>query len=368
MRIGGLELGGRLDRYVGALFVGAYATSLFLIVGLAVIIDVATNLSYFETWEDGTSAPLSTILRFYLLNVPFLYLQVAPFVTTAAALFTLSKLLRYNELVAGLNAGVSAQRVLLPIHLGALAVALGMFALREGATSALGEQRAALRDYLDKHRTERVIEDVTLRDLAGNIVVIESFAPTTATIRGLQVAGLRGDSLFFVVADRATYDRAPDGAARWRLVGGHLRTTTGDTAVARAVDWLDVVDFSPRDVSLAKKGDIAPMELSFSELGHLAARDPTNLEYQTLFQYHLTFPLGNLVLVLLTTPFLLGRERGKATEGMVAAALACVVYFAADFVCRSLGMEGTLSPLWSSWLPILCFGSLGVALSEGART
>jgi hypothetical protein len=31
-------------------------------------------------------------------------------------------------------------------------------------------------------------------------------------------------------------------------------------------------------------------------------------------------------------------------------------------------MEGTLSPLWSSWLPILCFGSLGVALSESARS
>ena len=182
------------------------------------------------------------------------------------------------------------------------------------------------------------------------------------------MAGLKGASLFFVVADRASYDRADDGSIRWKLEGGHLRVTTGDTAVSRPVEWLDVVDFAPRDVLLAKKGDVAPMELSFGELSRLSARDPSNLEYQTLFHYHLTFPLGNLVLVFLTLPFLLGRERGKATEGLIGASLACIVYFAVDFVCRSLGMEGALSPLWSAWLPVLVFGSLGVALSEGART
>ena len=368
MRVGGLELGGRLDRYVGALFVGAYATSLLLVVGLAVIIDIATNLRYFETWDDGTSASLGTILRFYALSVPFLYLQVAPFVTTAAALFTLSNLLRYNELVAGLGAGIRAQRLLLPIYVGALAVALGMFALREGATRTLGPQRDALKDYLEGHRRERVVEDITLRDLAGNIVVIESYEVASATIRGLQVAGLKGASLFFIVAERATYDRAPDGSINWRLEGGHLRVTTGDTAVSRAIEWLEVVEFAPSDVLLAKKGDMAPMELSLAELSRLASRDPTNLEYQTLFQYHLTFPLGNLVLVLLTLPFLLRRERGNATEGLIGASLACVVYFAADFVCRSLGMGGALSPLWSAWLPVLVFGSLGVALSEGVRS
>lgn len=368
MRVGGLELGGKMDRYVGGLFVGAYATALLLIVGLAMIIDIAANLRYFETWDDGSSASMGLILRFYALNTPFLYLQVAPFVTTAAGLFTLSKLNRYNELVACLNAGVSAQRVLAPLYLGALLVAGGMFALREGATGALGQQRDALKDMLDKHRLERVIEDVSLRDLAGNIAVLEEFRPGASRIDGLQVAGLRGNSLFFISADRAFYDHHPSGKPGWRLENGHLRETTGDTAKSRELPWLELVDFTPSDVLLAKKGDVLPMELSFGELEHLASRDPTNLEYQTLFQYHLTFPLSNLVMLLITLPFLLGRERGKSLEGLVGASLACIVYFSADFIFRSLGMEGALSPLWSSWAPILLFGSAGAALSESART
>ena len=368
MRIGGLEVGGKLDRYVGGLFLGAYATALLLIVGLAMIIDVAANLRYFETWDDGSSASLGLILRFYALNSPFLYLQVAPFVTTAAGLFTLSKLNRYNELVACLNAGVSAQRVLAPLYAGALLVAGGMFALREGATGAIGQQRDALKDLLDRHRLERVVEDVSLRDLAGNIVIIGEFRPSESRLDDLQVTGRRDKSLLFITATRAWYDHHPSGRPAWRLENGHLRETTGDTAASRELGWLELVDFTPADVLLAKKGATMPMELSFSELEHLASRDPTNLEYQTLFQYHLTFPLSNLVMLLITLPFLLGRERGKSVEGLVGASLACIVYFSADFIFRSLGMDGDLSPLWSSWAPILLFGSAGAALSESART
>ena len=39
-----------------------------------------------------------------------------------------------------------------------------------------------------------------------------------------------------------------------------------------------------------------------------------------------------------------------------------------DPTLLSFGMEGALSPLWSSWAPILLFGSAGAALSESANT
>ena len=39
-----------------------------------------------------------------------------------------------------------------------------------------------------------------------------------------------------------------------------------------------------------------------------------------------------------------------------------------DFICRSLGMDGTLSPLMASWLPVLVFGSLGAAFVHTMRS
>lgn len=370
MRVGGLTLGGRLDRYVGALFAGAYATSLLLVVGLAVIIDVASNLDYFAPWEDGSTAPASWILRYYALNTPFLYLQVAPFVTVSAALFTVVKLTRHGELVACLNAGVSARRAMLPVFCGAALAAAGMIAMREAATDSFGPQRDRLRHVLDTHTHDWRLRNVLTRDVYGNVVNAREFRPDRGEIVGLEMVGSRGPgsaTILFVSAQRASFGER-DGRPGWALEGGTLREETGDVSRRAELEWFDIADVTPRDLVLADKGDDRALELSLGELDELARRDPDNLQYQTLFHYNVTFPLANLVLLLITLPFLFGLERGKTVEGLGKAALMCVIYFAFDFIARSLGMEGSISPLWSGWVVVLVFGSLGAVLFEGLRT
>lgn len=369
MRFARLQLGGKLDRYVISLFIGAYATSLLLVVGLAVIIDVASNLNYFEPWKNGESAPTALIIHYYALNVPFLFLQVAPFVTASAALFTVSKLVKHNEIVAGLNAGVSTQRVVLPLFAGAACAALFMFGLRETVTARIGDQRDALHELLDNQHHERVYKSVWFRDIVGNVVRFESFRPAEvgdvgATGDGFEVMAQQGPTIRVVSASKARWD-----GSDWQLENGRLREELGDTSNVREVASLgDVLHFTPRDVLLAVKGFERPLELSFTEIGELMHRDPDNREFQTLLQYNLTFPLANLVLLLVAVPFLVGRERGKGLEGLVLACLMCVLYFAADFVSRSFGMEGSLTPLFASWLPVLFFGSLGAVMFQGLRT
>lgn len=367
MRIAGLELFGRIDRYIAGLFVGAYFTSLLLVVGLAVIIDVASNLDYFAPWENGQPAPSALILRYYALNAPFLYLQVAPFVTVSAALFTVVKLSRHNELVACLNAGVSARRAVVPLFLGGALAALGMVVVREFATQRLGPERDRLRHLLDKHTAGWRLDDVWMSDVAGNVIGAREFHPDEGRIEGLEVFGARGPTLIAISAQRAHFE-ARDGVSGWALEAGVLREETGDTSSQRALEWLDAVAFTPGDLLLADKGDRRALELSLSELDVLAAADPYDLQYQTLYHYHVTFPLANVVLLLITLPFLFGRERGKGVEGLGAAALMCVLYFCLDFIGRALGMDGSLAPLFASWLVVLVFGSLGVVLFEGLRT
>jgi lipopolysaccharide export system permease protein len=362
-----LTLGGRLDRYVGGLFLASYATALLLVVGLVLIMDLAANLDYFEPWEDGTRVQGTLLLRYYALNVPFLFLQVAPFVTVVAGLFTLVRLQKKNELVAALSAGVSAHRLLLPVFCGGLLAAGAMFALREAATASLGEKRDALHDVLENERYERVLEKLWIRDRAGNVVRLGEFWPAKAEIRDLEAHVNEDGTWITVRADRAVWRERPDGRHGWQLENG-LREDVRDLQVRSVIEWLEVVEFTPQDVLVAQKGREREMELSFSETLELAARDPDDMRYQTLLQYHLTFPLANLVLLLVALPFLMGRERGHGAEGLVAGCLMCVLYFCIDFVTRSLGMDGTLSPLMASWLPVLLFGSLGAALVHSMRS
>lgn len=371
MRVGGLQLGGRIDRYIGGLFIASYATSFALVIGLVLIMDMAANMDFFEPWDDGSSAPLGVILRYYTLQIPFLYLQVAPFVTVIAGLFTVSKLVKNNETVAAMAGGVSMHRILAVVFLGGCCAAGGMFLLREGATAVFGFKRDTLLDILEHQRDERVFEDLWFSDDYGNDVRLGEFRPATGEPAVAEILDLRA---YFreagvnrtLRADRAVWSLI-EGRETWWLEGG-VEADAADASSAHAVETMSGVSFTPRAVLVAVKGQERAMELSFTEIDELASRDPDNTEYLTLLQYHLTFPLANIVLLLVALPFLVGRERGRNVEGLVAGCLLCVLYFAVDFVTRSLGMEGALTPLLASWLPVILFGSIGAVLYDSMRT
>lgn len=376
-----LRIGGRLDRYVGGLFVSSYATAFLLVVGLFLILDMAGNLDgYLEVWPDGRRASGFLITRYYLLHVPFLFLQVAPFVTLVAGLFTVARLQRANESVAILASGVSSWRILAPLLFLGTACGAGMFGLRELASSALADRRDVLRFVLENQSYDVVYPHLRLRDLNGSVVMMDEFRPLTPLppeagdvplppapeIRGFQAILRSRTQWSDTLAARATY--VPRGTRMgWRLEGGAHEEVAGSQQQA-PVEWLEGFDFTPGLAVTTWRAHDNPLELSFGEVRDLARRDPDNVVFQTLLQYHLTFPLANLVLLLVGLPLLLRHDRVRGATGLAASVVLCVLYFSADFVLRNMGTQGTLEPLLAAWLPILAFGSLGLVLFDSMQS
>lgn len=367
-----LNWGGRIDRYVGSLFLSSYATAFLLVVGLFLILDMASNLDdYLDVWPDGTRAPTLLIVRYYLLQVPFVFLQVAPFITLVAGLFTVSRLLKHNETIASLAAGVSAHRLLAPVFLMAACIAGGMFGLRELLAFDLANKRDAVRFVLENKKLDRVYPHLWLRDLNGSFVHLSEFRPSVgdppvAEARG--VDAIVPSSAQSIEAARAVWIQK-DGRTGWWLEGGVYREVRSDqTRVERPLAMLEGFDFTPALALSYYRARENPLELSFSEVRELMRRDPDRAVYQTMFQYSLTFPLANLVLLLVGLPILLRHERGKGAEGLAAGCLLCVFYFAVDFVFRNLGLQSSMDPRYAAWLPVLFFGSLGLVLYDSMRT
>lgn len=368
----GLNVLGRIDRYVGSLFLSSYATAFVLVVGLFLILDMASNLDdYLEPWKDGSRASSLLVVRFYALQVPFLFLQVAPFITLVAGLFTVSKLLKHNETIAALAAGISAHRLLAPVFLLAACVAGGMFALREALASDLANKRDHLRFVLENKQRDWVLEQLWLRDLNGSFVHLTEFRPATGEPARAVVTGFEATSpsnARTIEAERAVWVER-DGRIGWWLEGGMSREVRDDkTRVERPMSLLDDFDFTPELALSYWRARENPIDLSFAEVRELLRRDPDRARYQTLFQYSVTFPLANLVLLLVGLPILLRHERGKGAEGLVLGCLLCIFYFAVDFVLRNLGLQNSMDPRYAAWLPILFFGSLGLVLFDSMRT
>lgn len=369
---------GRLDRYVLNHFVQSYLTAMLLMTGLFMVIDMASNLdNYLEPWEDGTTVPASILLRFYILNLPYLFLQVAPFVTLIAGMFTVSKLLKAREVTAVLSAGISARRMLLPVFFSGLMLALGMFSLREFVGMGVAAERDSLRDILEERRWEPEYENLAVIEESGSVVILDHFHPkpvdgSPPRIEGL-VAILRTDADYGVAkynridAESAVYE---DG--RWNLTGGRrTRIDPEDQSNLRRqdkVNTLDGYEFTPELATTFKRAKDAPLELTFSEVQSLMERDPADTSYQTLWHYHLTFPLANVILLLVGIPLMFTYERGRGSERMAIGGLLCIFYYAADFVFRTLGIKGQLSPLLSAWIPVLIFGAIGVMLYDSLKS
>lgn len=369
MRARQLPLGSRLDRYVAGLFARSYGAAFFLVVGLFVIIDMATNLDDYLARDKSGYAPSSALVaEFYLLQLPFLYLAMSPYVTLMAGMFTATKLARSNEIVAALGAGISVRRMLLPVYLGATLLAGGMFVLREQATHDLGRRRDLLQDHLKQRRSVPVIENLVIPVRRSNPVRLREYVvaldPADSLARGLSANGREQGRLISIDAASAR----PLSGGRWALEEGRRLEDEGGRRQVDVVDVLDDPRFTPAEVELAWKAREHPMDLSYAELADLLAREPTNIQYQTLQQYNLTFPLAGLVLLLVGLPFVVGNERGKAGERIARGFLLCVGYFGVDFVARTLGLQGAVGPLFSGWLPLVVFGSLGVVLTSSMRS
>lgn len=364
----GLKIGGRLDRYVGASFVSSYATAFLILVGLFVILDMASNLDeYLRTWKDGSKPPIGLIVRYYVLNLPFVFLQVAPFVTLVAGMFTASRLHKHSEITASLSAGVGLHRLFAPVLLGAVLSGWIMFELRETLGSTLGRQRDAVKYVLDRQQYDEVYFELWLRDLNGGVVHIHEFRPASRTqpvpeVRGLEATLPRATHQWSSTSATSARYEVRDGVLAWWLENGQHREII-DVKQTRPIDRLQGFDFTPELVLSVNRAHENPLELSYRETRELARRDPDSVVYKMLEQYCVTSPAACLVLLLIGLPLLLRREsRAGGIEGVAGGFVLCIFYFAMDFVLKNLGLEGAMDPYMAAWLPILVFGSLGLAM------
>lgn len=362
MRIGRLVPGGRLDRYVARGFLLSYLRAFCLVVGLFLILDMAANLDdYLKPRKEGEGTPGGDVVRFYMVQIPFIYMQMSPFVTLIAGLFTGARLSKHNEVVAALNAGASARRVFAPVFVLAAFFAAGVFVVREAAGESLGQSREILLDRLEEQRAQAQFENFWIHT-TGRSLRVRTYIPAIEEGDVPEIRGLTfRDAGVAFRAERAT-PLPPFEEGRWQLEGSHRIEVQEGAKVTSAPKLLEEVRLTPSDVELAYRGSYRPTDLSFGELRKLLARSPRDVQYRTLYHNQLSFPLAGIVLLLVGLPFVVSNRRGGTVERVGMGFFLCVAYFGLDFVCRTLGMQNNLGSILSGWTPVLFFGSLGAVL------
>src|SRR5262249_31907930 len=154
----------------------------------------------------------------------------------------------------------------------------------------------------------------------------------------------------------------------WRLENGTLYIRVGDGGETKAIAVLGMPDWTPEVVRQRGQENIDCDLFSYDELLETRRARPNRVAVAMALHRHVTYPLANLILLMLALPFAIHFERGGRVERVLGAIGVCAAYLLFDLICQNLGHTGYLHPVVAAWSPTILFGSLGVMMFSSLRS
>ena len=360
-----------LDRYVGRIALGAFVAALVFFTFVMTVVDLLNNVAKYAdraTRQGLGGFDLALYLGWYYVNrLPIVLTAVTPLATAIAGMFTVARLQHANEVVPMLFVGRSIQRIARPMLWLGLAAGLGMAANWQWVVPRVGADIAARETFLRAGNTTQkglVVE----RRQEGSYFNAEQFDPKENTLRGVNMLlhGALAADHSLTTAPSATWDRE---RRDWRLHDGELHRPDGTGAVLVSPQpWLGRPDLTPALLVQQARDAIEPEMLSYSDLVALTISRPHQSQVRLALHRHITWPLANVLLLLLVLPLAVHFERGSRVGRVLAALGLCGAYMLLDLVCQRLGARNLVHPVVAAWVPTIVFGSFGVVLFGGTRT
>ncbi len=365
-----------IDRYVLRGLLANYMIALGTMLSLYVVLDMFVNMDEFT--EEGYPVPtvVRNVVSYYWPNLFLYFAQLSGVITLFAAMATISRMRKLNELTAVLASGVSLYRIAAPVLVFGI-VTTGLLVVdTEWLIPAVAHKLARDHDDADGRRAYEVL---FLPDRNGGLLSAGQFHPTRGDLRRLLVITRDEDGVVIATleADHATWE-PPDllrPQGRWRLERSRLTTRTGTEGTSplgprgeQTVSYPTHYesDLSPEAILLRQSEGWINF-LSLKELGTLEERADTNLATVIQTKHaRRTAPIVSLVLLLLGLPFFLARSPGTVLSDTGKCMVACGLCYVSTIIAQSLRPE-TASAL-PAWLPILIFGTLAVVLIDRVRT
>ncbi|MEO6598113.1 MAG: LptF/LptG family permease [Planctomycetota bacterium] len=356
-----------LDRYIGRIVAGAFGAAMLFFLFITIVIDLLNNLAKYvdgaaQKGLGGIDLAIYLIV-FYCRMMPVVFTTVTPFVTVIACMFAVARLQNANEVVPMLFVGRSIQRVLRPMLLCSLLAGAAMAGCWQWVVPHVGSSLVASEAFL--HANTASLKNL-VHETHGEFrqyLHVREYDPTSTTMRGVSML-VEGD----LVAD-ATLTKAESAVwdqdrKDWRLGKGMLNRRSGGTPLA----WLERPDLTPTIVLQQSRDTIDPEGLSYTDLVDLAKSRPNRADVRLALHRHVTYPLANLILLLLALPLAVFYERGGRIERLLMAIALCGSYMLFDLTCQSLGQQGQIHPIVAAWSPTIVFGALGIVLFGSTKT
>jgi LPS export ABC transporter permease LptG len=356
-----------IDRYLVREYLAFMAIGLAVAAALFIVVDLVKTLDKYLRVKP----PLMYILEHFAYRLPAALHDGLPVVMLVATIFLFLTLSRYHELTALKAAGVSLYRVAAPVLGVGFLVAVGAGLFQELALPVLNERgdevdRVKIRGQAPRHLQTR--QRLWVRSADTRFYRVELLNPATNDLHGVTILELDRD---FRLTGRLDARRAHWTAGGWELSEGAYRDITAEGKVQTVPFSWTALDLKEElDDFLRIQKPVSTM--SFWELrDYIAQLEAAGFQirkYMVELYSKLSFPLVNLVMVLVAIPFALQSPRGGRLFGIGLAIIIMAGYLVVHFVALAFARADLLPPLIAAWTANVIFLGIGVSLLLRART
>ncbi|MEX2145657.1 MAG: LPS export ABC transporter permease LptG [Candidatus Rokuibacteriota bacterium] len=356
-----------LDRYLMREYVTFLGIGLAVAAALFVVIDLLERLDGFLREKP----PFVYILEHFLYRLPQALHDSLPVVVLVATIFLFLALSRYHELTAMKAAGISLYRTSAPILVFGIAIAMASGLFQElllPRLNELGEEvdRVKIKGQLPRHLRQRT--RLWMRSSDTRFYRVELLSPGTSDMYGVTVLDVDKD---FRLMSRIDARRAHWTGSGWELSEGAFRQIGPQGQVQTAPFTRTTVRLD-EDISDFTHIQKTVDAMSYRELSEYIARlEATGFQVQKyLVELHskLSFPLVNLIMVLVAIPFALQSPRAGRLFGIGLAIAILAGYLVVHYVAIAFARADLLPPVLAAWTANTIFLGLGASLFLRART
>ena len=356
-----------LDRYLIREFLTFVAIGLGVAAALYVIVDLGETLNRYLRVKP----PMGYILEHFMYRLPAALHQGLPVIMLVATIFLFLSLSRFHELTAMKAAGISLYRVSAPVLVMGLSVAVSALLFQElflPRLNELGEEvdRVKIRGQLPRHLQSR--QRLWVRSADSRFYRVELLSPQTSDLYGMTILEVTRE---FRLVNRLDARQAHWTEAGWELRDGAFREIDPNGTVQTVPFTLTALDLSEEiDEFTRIHKDFESM--SYWELRDYVARLEAAgfhaKKYLVALYSKLSFPLVNLVMVLVAIPFALQSPRGGRLFGVGLAIGIMAGYLVVHYVALAFARADLLPPFVAAWTANVIFIGLGTSLFLRART
>ena len=371
-----------IDRYLLGQFLWTFFVCYLSLTGLYIVFDAFTNLEEFLDTAAKGGGLLRVMGPYYAYRSILFFDRAAGLLTLVSAMFTVTWIQRHNEMAALMSAGISRIRVVTPVIVAAIAMALVSAANRElviprfrnelarRPQDLLGQVGQKLAPRYDNQTDVLIRGNQTYADRQG-ISKPSFLLPSTLSDYGK-----------LLVAEEAFFKPAEGDRPAGYLMEGVEKPEGLDAQPSLTLDGRQVI-ITPRDAPgwLRPGQCFVVSDVNFEQLtGGAAWRQYSSTadliaglrnrsldfgaDVRVAIHSRFVQPFLDVTLLLLGLPLVLKRESRNVFIAIGLCAVVVSVFMLVVIGFQHLGSIYSLSPALAAWAPLMIFVPLAVGMCD----